>query len=192
MDNYREFVKNLANNKISKEFLNKDQNHALEVFENLFNMAKSEIRIFAASLCENENPDYVVNSPRYIIALSNFIERGGILTILLNHYDKIRAYRSNLMRRLAYYSISTEYKELIKVHSTDIKLHFTSDLAKNEVHFTVIDSLAYRIETNIEERAATCNFNNPSTAESLIKTFDTIFRDNSTELKLSELFENNY
>lgn len=193
MEKYREFVQYLSRNKVSKEFLNSDQKHALEVFVELFRGAQSKIRIFAANLCGDmedgeEDTDYLVNKQEYISALSDFIERGGEVNIMLNRFDADKALRSNVMKRLFFYLTTTEFKDKIHIKSTSKKFHYTDDPAKNEVHFTVADDRAYRIETNIKERAATCNYNNSVMAGALITIFDNAFSE-ATPIDLATIFE---
>ena len=57
----------------------------------MFNIATDTIRIFAGCLCE-----HVGNQQEYIQALSNFVERGGRIRILLNNYKEDLICASNL------------------------------------------------------------------------------------------------
>lgn len=182
MDKYRYFVTNLAQNSINRVFLNSDEEHALEVLVQLFKISKSVIRIFAGSLCH-----HVGNKPEYIIALSEFIERGGTLLILLNNYNEENAKASNLYKRLAYYKAKNMP---IVIKTTPSHPYFTDDPEKKEVHFTVGDDNSYRIETDINKRTAECNFSNPIIAKQISDFFDTLFnRSDSEEINLIKLFD---
>ena len=122
-----------------------------------------------------------------IIALSEFLERGGSLKILLNKYDKEIAKSSGLYKRLAYYK---EKDFPIVVKETQAHPFFTSDPDKKEIHFTVADEKSYRIETDIEKRTAECNFNNPNLAKGITTFFDGLFsREDAKEIDLIKLFE---
>ena len=68
---YSDFVRSLARSGENRTFLNSDEDKAVEVMVNLFHVSDEEVRIFAGNLCNN-----VGNHPQYIIALSEFIERG--------------------------------------------------------------------------------------------------------------------
>ena len=178
---YKEFVRSVYASGENRTFLNSDENHALDVLVQLFQSAQSKVRIFAGCLCK-----HVGNEPEYVIALSEFIERGGTLHILLNAFDEECARNSNLYKRLAYY-ISTGRPVVIK--TTNAHPYRTSDPLKKEVHFTIGDDKAYRIETDIENRTAECNFNNPNLAKATADFFDSLFvRDDAKDLDITKLF----
>lgn len=178
---YKDFVASLARSGDNKTFLNSDEDHALDVLIQLFQLSQKTVRIFAGSLCQ-----HVGNKSEYVIALSEFIERGGELRILLNKYNEGNAKSSNLYKRLAYYK--SQGKPVI-VKTTTSKPYRTDDPEKKEVHFTIGDDRAYRIETDIEKRTAECNFNNPSLAKATADFFDVLFeKENTKEVNLLELF----
>lgn len=173
MEEYKFFVSNLADNSINRIFLNSDKEHALVVLANLFRHANKEIRIFAANLCEN-----IGDEPEYIEAISEFIEREGHVRILLNKYNEDLLKKSNLFKRLAYY---VYYGSDVIVKTTSIRPFLSKDPEKKEVHFTVMDETGYRIETDIENRTAECNFNSPVMAKGMVNFFDKIFDDPASE-----------
>lgn len=178
---YKDFVRQMASNKENRTFLNSDEDHAVDVLVQLFQISEQEVRIFAGCLCK-----HVGNRTEYIVALSEFIERGGKLFILLNAYDEEAAKKSNLYKRLAYYI--EEGRDVI-VKSTQAHPYRASDSDKKEVHFTIGDKKAYRIETDIEKRTAECNFNNPVLAEETAKFFDELFnRDDAKDIDIVNLF----
>jgi len=180
--NYKDFVMALSISGENKTFLNSDEEHALEVLVRIFQTAQKEVRIFAGCLCH-----HVGNKQEYIIALSEFLERGGKLKILLNKYNEENAKASNLYKRLAYYK---EKNYPVEVKESKACPYFTEDPSKKEIHFTVADDKAYRIETDIEKRTAECNFNNPNLAKDLITFFDGLFvREDAKEIDLIKLFE---
>lgn len=181
MERYKEYISNLAKNGIDNTFINTDNEHALEVFKNLFQIAKSELRIFAGCLCNS-----VANHSDYIEKISDFIEKGGKIRILLNKFENCKLNGSNLFLRLAYYK---SLDKDIVVKCTKVRPYYTDDAEKKEIHFTVVDDNAYRIETDIEKRTANCNFNNNVIGKDLVSFFDKIFNDSkSTEIDLLELF----
>ncbi|WP_296006666.1 hypothetical protein [uncultured Alistipes sp.] len=181
MKKYIEYISQLANNKINKNFSNSDEDHALEVLIKIFQSSNKIIRIFAGSLCSD-----VPNDPRYIAALSDFIERAGQVRILLNDFNTESAKNSNLFKRLAYYT-SLDNTD-IQIHKTPAKPYLKKDPQKNPVHFTVGDANAYRVETDIEKRTANCNFNHPEGAENLIAFFDQIERSHAEKIDLNKCF----
>lgn len=185
IEEYRQFVVSLSQGNngegVNRTFLNSDKEKALIVLVELFKSAKKEIRIFAASLCH-----YVGTETEYIEALSDFIENGGVVKILLNSYKEEEIRQSDLFRRLAYYQ-SEGYSVTLK--STNVKPYYAGDETKNEVHFTIADDKGYRIETDIEKRTAKCNFNNPEEARDTVQFFDQVFNDEkASEILLLDVF----
>lgn len=180
MKKYIEYISQLANERINKNFSNSDEDHALEVLIKIFEISNKTIRIFAGSLCSD-----VPNHPHYVAALSDFIEREGNVKILLNNFDQEQAKESNLFKRLAYY-ISLDKD--IKLYTTTVKPYLTNDPQKKPVHFTIGDENAYRVETDIERRTATCNYNNPEGTASLIVFFDKVVETQAEEINLNDFF----
>ena len=150
MNDFRNMVSRLASLGENRIFLNSSEDHAVVVLSEMFKVAKSNIRIFAGCLYER-----VGDSPEYIQSLSDFIERGGAVKILLNNFNTEEGKKTNLFKRLAYYQ---EIGKSIEIRITDTKPYLTNDEEKKEVHFTIADEKAYRIETDIKQRAAACNF----------------------------------
>lgn len=181
MKEYNFFVSSLAKDNADRVFLNSDEEHALIVLVNLFRQAKETVRIFAACLCE-----HIGNKPEYIVAISEFIERGGKVRMLLNKFDENLVSNSNLFKRLAYYAYEGAD---IQIKRTLAHPFLSKDPQRKEVHFTVIDETGYRIETDIEKRTAECNFNNPTLSKGLVSFFDRIFNANeSVSIDLNALF----
>lgn len=178
---YREFVRKLSEKSDNRIFLNKGADHALIVLECIFRQSSDMVRIFAGNLCRT-----VGNQPVYISALSDFIERDGKVRILLNDFQEKLALDSNLYMRLAYYK--SKGKDII-VKKTGAKPYQESDPDKKEVHFTVGDKKAYRIETDIKQRAAQCSMNRPDTASMTADFFDGLFNGGeSTEIDILRMF----
>ncbi len=183
MNNYRKLVESLAQSNEDRLFLNTDEEHALIVCVQIFKKAQNIIRIFAGCLCK-----HVGNEPEYIEALSDFIERGGVLHILLNEFDETCAASSPLFKRLSYY---VSENRPIEVKRTDLKPYLASDPTKQNVHFTIGDESSYRIETNTRDRAAECNFNNPVIAKNTADFFDSLFsREDSINIDVVKLVGN--
>lgn len=181
VEEYRNFVSSLAKGEgVNRVFMNSDEDKALVVLVELFKSAKTIVRIFAANLCQ-----HVGNQKDYIEALSDFIEKGGEVKILVNKYDKVTALQSDLYKRLAYYK--SDGKPVF-IKETTVKPYYVNDESKKEVHFTIADSKGFRIETDTEKRTARCNFNNPEEAAGVIKFFDEVFDKSAQDINLKELF----
>ena len=181
LSDYKDFVKQLSLNEDGRIFLNSDPDHAVVVAEQIFRQSKEEVRIFAKNLCRT-----IGNAPEYISAISDFIERGGKVRILLNGYEEECAKVSNLYKRLAYYK--SLGKDII-VKTTNAIPFRSDDEEQNEIHFTVGDKKAYRIETNTEQRSAECSMNNVDIATNTAEFFDELFNNpKATEVNILKLF----
>ena len=180
---YKDFVHDLVLRGDGRIFLNSDEDHALVVLTELICMAQEVIRIFAGSLTGRVGSD-----PDYIIALSEFIERGGKLYILLNDYQpgSPEAKSSRLYRRLSYYQDSG--KDVV-VKTTDVRPYRTNDPDRTPVHFTIADHKGYRLETDTEVRSAQCSMDDPLFASAMEDFFDGIFNNpTSEEINFVEYF----
>ena len=182
MKNYITYISQLAKSKSNVDFLNSDEEHALAVLVQIFMSAGNTLRIFAGALCSS-----VPSNPLYISALSDFIEKGGKLTIALNKFSKEEATNSNLFKRLAYY---IEVGKDVHIYSTVARPYLVSDPLKNEIHFTIGDNCSYRVETDIERKTAKCNFNNPEAAANLIDFFDKVVSNPDHSHEITEDVKN--
>ena len=181
MKTYIEYISLLSHNRVNKDFSNSDEEHAIEVLVKIFEQSSVFVRIFAKSLCNND----VSNSPKYIAALSDFIEKGGTVQIAVNSYVVSDVKQSNLFKRLSFY-LSQGKK--ISIYKTDAKPFLANDPEKKEVHFTIGDDNAYRLETDIQKRTAICNFNSPDRVKGLIDFFDKIIKS-SESVNIQEVFD---
>lgn len=181
---YRSFVHDLIVRGDGHTFLNSDEDHALVVLTELIKMAQEVVRIFAGSLTGR-----VGNDPAYVIAISEFVERGGKLHILLNDYqpDSAEAKNSRLYRRLSYYQY---LGKPVVVKRTNHQPYRTEDPDQTPVHFTIADHKAYRLETDTKERSAQCSVNDPKAASVLAEFFDDIFNNEaSQEINFVDYFD---
>lgn len=195
MNEYRLFIAYLAKNGLDKIFLNSDEDKMRDVFIEMFKNSKDVIRIFAGQLCNN-----VTQGSEYIEALSDFIENGGKLRILLNNFDENKALNSNLFKRLAFYKSrnynleikKTTDKPVMEFKATTVEENKTVSENKSqdiEVHFAIGDTESYRIETDIKQRRAICNMHGSSKAEELAKFFDELYSQPYTQtVNLISLF----
>lgn len=176
---YRALIHQLAETSSTKVFYNQDAQHAEIVLTEIFEKSKEIIRIFAAQL--NDDPPV---SDDYIRKLSDFIERGGKVRIMLNKYEQQNVLKSELFKRLAFYVLK---KEDIQVKETSATVYYTNDPDKKELHFTLGDSCIYRIETDVQERMAEGSFNNEVVAKKFIDMFDKLFTEGE-DINLINLF----
>lgn len=177
---YKRKIHGLSKNNENAMFMNADNEKALAVFVELFHRAQQRIRLFAGSLLNEE----VSNNPQYISALSDFLEKDGVkLEILLNEPDEEKMKNTPLCKRLAYFKRSGSD---ITIRRTDSKLFFPRPgQERTECHFCVCDNNSFRLEIDIVNRSAICNFNDTKGAAVLIERFDEMF-NNSEEISFSD------
>ena len=75
----------------------------------------------------------------------------------------------------------------MKVKKTEVTAHLGDN---GQVHFAIADDVAYRLETDVVERTAQCNFNDSTIATKLVSAFDQIFNSEeySHDIPLMNLF----
>lgn len=178
MNDFKNMVSRLAKSGENRLFLNSSEEHAVVVLSEMFKNAKSSVRIFAGCLYE-----HVGNSPEYIQSISDFIERNGSVKILLNNYNPEAGAKSNLFKRLAYYQ---ELGKAVEIRQTDAKPYLANDADKKEVHFTIADEKAYRVETDTVQRAAACNFGGEALAKNFVAFFENLFKE-ASEINLNQI-----
>ena len=164
---YEQIVETYAKEKTNFLFHNQGNVHALIVFKSIFRNAVSRVRIAAESLTNLE----VANNQEYLTALQIFLDRPETqLQILLSdapqkpfEYDLFRMLRSH---------------EAYREGRVEIRDGKSRNFRRNGLvcHFCTADSRMYRIETDITNRKAECNFGDKSTTEFLERIFDEAFR----------------
>ena len=179
---FKEFVHQLALANQDFDFLNSDEDKMKIVYMEMLNNSQHEFRIFAGTLACN-----TTNSPDFVETMSDYIERGGSLYILLNDYKEDIIFQSQLFKRLAFYKLKG--RDIVVRKSADHPFIKTPD-GKKKVHFAIGDKNSYRIETDIENRTAICNMNNVLKAGEFASFFDELFQKaEGDEINLLTLFK---
>lgn len=179
---YTKYVKDLADSKKDELFLNSGEKHAEVVLSQIFQSSEKIVRIFAGNLIR------FGDKSRYINSLMSFLDQDGTeLKILLNKYntncmDEMKKY--DLFHILWYYSDKKNKNITIKYSNQTVYSN------GNPVHFTTGDDHMFRIETDLEERRAKCNFNSPKVVEKANTLFDNVFQE-SNDLNLGKVLYGN-
>lgn len=186
-DDFRRRVEALAREGSSTIFYNSGTERSVISLSNIFRKAKTDICIFAQSLCDlsnkNVGADYVnpATKSEYIEALEGFIESNSDtnLRIILQESIKGQAVRSEFL--------NTELAKMLDLQiglGKNIEVRTTEAVEKivlksgdseevRTINFTLADSKMYRFEFDIEHRVAECCFNaKPEVIERLAKIFD--------------------
>ncbi|HMT55000.1 MAG TPA: hypothetical protein PKD16_18320 [Saprospiraceae bacterium] len=168
LQQYNQYIRNLANSGSPDPYLNAGPEHAAIVLSNLFNIAEGYVALYAGNL----NGDISKNM-NYQGAIFNFLVRGGKLDILLEDYDESAPLVSNLIS----YQKNQGFKIKIKQHDYVVEYIETGE----KVHFAVADDRAYRIEHDTDNYLAMGSFNNPEIAVPWRIDFYEMFNDPETK-----------
>lgn len=188
LKSYREAVAFLAKNKVDNLLHNAGNEHALIIFENIFKNAVQEICIVAKDL----NNEEVVLKPSYLSALSEFLSKNGVkLKVLVSEFDSdtISSEDDSFFRRVF---DSKAYKEgRVEIKNGNGMGFRNNAYGDSVLHFCVADGTMFRLETDIKQRKAICNFGDQVFTSELRKAFNLGFdNERSTIIDLNQLFDN--
>lgn len=164
---YEEEIFSLAKNKTNKLFYNSSAEHASIVHRALAMYAQNEICVFSSSMCSE-----VSNNDEYCSLIKEFLikSRNNAIRIILTDY--INDFCSQNI-----YSILKQFPSQVSVKSYSGVVKYNG----KDAHFTVVDNIAFRLETDIEKRMAFGNFNDPSKASALMEVFNRIFNSENVQ-----------
>lgn len=163
---YEQIVESYAKEKTNFLFHNQGNVHALIVFKSIFRNAVSKVRIAAESLTNSE----VANNDEYLKALKSFLDRPEThLQILLSNAPE------NPREYVLFNTLKSH--EAYRAGRIEVRDGKGRNFRRNGLvcHFCTADSRMYRIETDVTNRKAECNFGDKSTTEFLEKIFDEAF-----------------
>lgn len=173
MEEYKNYISNLAKLGSNVVFYNKGNMHAALVMSTIFDYSKSNLKIYAGNLNGG-----VSDQACYRESLDQYLRNGGKVEIILNDYDPKNA-NPKIFNILKYHKLLND--EVVSVKSYKGKL--IDNKSQHEVHFTVSSSLEegvlnmYRLENNIKEYTASGNFNDIVTSELLGTIFGEVSND---------------
>lgn len=179
LTDYSEAVAAYAASHNNYLFHNRGNEHALIIFSNIYRNAKSTIRIAANSLCNTD----LVDKYEYISAVKCFLDKPNTkLRMILSHMDE-----SQMNSSLFFFTLFTH--EAYKEDRIDIRYGNGKEFRKGgkTIHFCTVDSNMYRIEDDIQNRCARCNFGDESTTVKLENIFDAAF-ESLPQIHLDQIF----
>ncbi|RLA82874.1 MAG: hypothetical protein DRG78_05985 [Epsilonproteobacteria bacterium] len=167
MEEYNTAVEFLAQNSINSEFLNKGSKHAAVVIGNMLKNSE-QIRLFSGTL-----DDEVTGIENLKKELENFIKENKKIYLLLESIPKNPSPALKLVMNYANtHPNNAKYKIIEQSFINNLKSNFKLG---NALHFAVGDDKSFRVETDMKEYKAICNFNNRVIASKLKNIFDTYF-----------------
>lgn len=168
MDAYKNYIEDLAKGDGQNVvFLNSGPIHASYVMENIFRSSKDCVKIYAGYLSGE-----VSGQERYMDSLSNFVQKGGKIKILLQEQKKEPQMTNPPIFKLLHF-LSIICPDSIEVREATVEVKEAA--SQDEVHFTIGDESKYRLENNIKTFSASGNFNDPITVAELDEIFEKLF-----------------
>ena len=149
---------------------NEGNDHARIICTNIFKNAKTEIRIAANRLYNDE----VVNTPEYISSMKEFLDKPKtILKILIVEAPKVE----DVKKDNTFYGMLFEHPAFKEGRITikEGRGKSFSDNNGNKVNFCTADDRMYRYETDITRRKAVANFGDQKRSKELKEIFDRVY-----------------
>jgi hypothetical protein len=174
-ESYYWIIDKCAKEKMNFEISNGDSTHAIYLLNTFFKYAKKEICIYTGSLS-----DSIFGSEQLIGTAINFLKRDKDATVKIVFQESID--RESILSRKFIRSILDNklIKNRLKVWTASSVFNAITN------HFALMDGLAYRFETDHEQKKAIANFGDLASAETLKKAFsDIISSKNSKEIVLT-------
>lgn len=169
LEKYREAIEQYAKERKNSLILNGGNEHALIILENIFKNAEKKIRIAAEQLYNDE----VVNTPRYIDSMRNFLNRDNTeLCIIIAQKPPKGVCKKEKSFYNMLYKHSAYKENRIKIKA---EIRFKDKKSQNFVNFCTGDDSMYRYEYSVEERKALVNFNDEKRTKDLNSSFDENF-----------------
>jgi hypothetical protein len=172
MNEYREYIRNLAEQDSDVVFHNAGNKHAALVMGTMFEFANDNVKIFAGNFSGD-----VSNLEDYRVGLEKYLCKGKKLQILLQEEKLNGDKEPNLFQLLRLYYIVNPEQIEIRKHPSKVM-----QSEGNEIHFATADNKMYRLEDDIVSFTATGSFNDTETAKKLNTIFDKIFYSEKSQI----------
>jgi len=168
LSDYRKKLRRLAKEESSEIFYNTNEEHAIIVLMGIVENAKQYIKTICGNLCTE-----VLGNDEYLRMVDTFLSSDSTRT-----YDVLFDNFSKDFYNKGIYKVLVKYPKQVKLRKlADEDTHVFYE--GNPIHMTVSDDKMFRMETNIEEKAAWGCFNGPTKAQAFRSSFDRLF--NNTE-----------
>lgn len=163
---YREKIFRLAKGKKDQLFYNSSPEHAKIVHLAIIQNASRYVNILCSSMCSE-----ISNNKEYCTSVDRFLSvPEHQMNIVFTDYD-------SSFHKKPIAGIFRRHKTNVTIKKFDG--HILLD--RNEVHFTISDDRAFRLENNIQEHIAYGNFNNVAVASSLNEKFNEVLNSDKTQ-----------
>jgi hypothetical protein len=169
IEEYRNYIEQLAIEGKKLTFSNRGEQHALIAISTIFKYSKKELLIFAGDLCGK-----VATNQLYINNIEKFLNKNGHIKILLDSYSDASNFKETNNSLFEIFKYSNFFKPnsiVVKSSKVILKLGENSE----QIHFTVGDDAMFRLERDTKTFAATGSFNDIEFCSILKTNFNDIF-----------------
>lgn len=161
---YQEYINQLAERDQNELFYNSSEDHARVVLSKIIEKSKQELYIY----CGNMTTYTIFDNKDYLAAFEKFLTgENSKVKILLSDYQE-SFFNKDICNLLS------KYCRKVEIRRTGNKDEIKFD--DKPIHFTFADGKMYRLETDIENRMAIGNFNDPDSVKVLYNIFDSYFK----------------
>jgi hypothetical protein len=177
MNEYIELIEKLAKEHTNEVFYNSGETHAKVVLNNLINNSESYVETVCGNMCSE-----IADDSEYLAVVEKYLSdpKKKTYKILFDDYnDDFKAKKI--------YSILGKFGNQVQVRRLLSKYKHI-EYNGIPIHFTVSDSSAFRIETDINKKMAWGNFNDKEKASELHQGFERFFTDEFSEEVDFEIF----
>jgi len=167
LNEYREAIEFLAEQKDSFTFDNKGADHAAIVLLNMLKNTEEEFVIFSGNLNGEvaDNDDVLNELKNYLLSGKNF------KLVLEDNQIKSKSKALNLVESLEQENENIKIAFAKKYFLDEIKNIFDGEV----LHFLVSDAKSYRLEIDKKAYKAVCSFNQPEIAKKLSSLINSNF-----------------
>jgi len=163
LDEYRKYVRRLAEARSSEIICNADKDHATILLTELVRNSENNLRI----LCKNMDPE-VTGDTYYINAMTEFLdkENSEVKILMTDHYKDESIFNTSKI-----YDLFKKYKDKITLkYIKEDELNLVS-IDGELLNFTLSDDAAFRFETDVDNNMALGCFNDRETVNVLNEKF---------------------
>ena len=186
-EEYRNAVESYARERKNYTFHNKGNEHAKIILPLIFRNAKREVRIAAQNLWNQE----LVNTSEYIESAKSYLDKQNTtFHIIVTNFPKKEIEKAleinSFYKMWSQHPAYDEKRVIVKdSHGRSFKQN------GNPVNFCTADGSMYRLEVDIQNRMALCNFNDPNETAKMNTVFDRAWKElEGNDVDLKQCFNN--
>lgn len=177
---YKELVLSLSEKKSDSVAISSGKDKLMLPIIEIVKNSKNKLRIYIGDICKD-----MLDDPELVVAITEFVENGGEVNVLVNNFSMDEARENNICKRLSFFSIQNKPIVVKSTASTLSRSYIGEKSGKTssvDVRSIVIgDNCSYCIETLSTQKKDTLrfeySFNNGERTKTLYPTFDELFEE---------------